>query len=85
MILFTIIIIGLFSVLTLPKEAEPEVRVPFVVVTTIYPGANPTDIEDLVTNKLEDKIKNLEDIKQFNSSSGQGISSILLNTRLRLN
>ena len=78
LILFTIIIIGLFSVLTLPKEAEPEIRVPFAVVTTIYPGANPTDIEDLITEKLEDKIKNLEDIKLFNSSSGQGISSIFV-------
>ena len=57
LILFTIIIIGLFSVLTLPKEAEPEIRVPFAVVTTIYSGANPTDIEDLITEKLKNKIK----------------------------
>ena len=78
LIVFGVIITGLFAMFTLPREAEPEIRVPFAMVTTIYPGANPKDIEELITDKLEDKIKNLEDIKQMNSNSGQGVSNIFV-------
>ncbi|MCD4761383.1 efflux RND transporter permease subunit, partial [bacterium] len=39
---------------------------------------NPADIEELVTNKIEYKIKNLEDLKLYNSSSGQGFSSVFV-------
>lgn len=78
LIIFFILISGLYSLLTLPKEAEPEVRVPFAVVTTVYPGATPTDIEELITQKIEDKIDNLENLNNYNSTSGQNFSSIFV-------
>jgi len=78
LILFAILIGGLFSLFTLPREAEPEVKVPYAVVTTVYPGANPKDIEDLITNKIEDKIGNIEDLNTYTSNSGEGISSIFV-------
>ena len=78
LIIAAILILGLFSVFTMPKEADPEVKIPFAVVTAIYPGANPTDIEELVTNKLEEKIKNLENLQRYSSTSGQGFSSVFV-------
>lgn len=78
MILAVIILFGFFAIFTLPKEAEPEVKVPFATVTTVYPGANPTDIEELITDKIEEKIKNLDNLKTFNSSSAVGFSSIFV-------
>ena len=57
LIVFAIVAMGVYSLLTLPREAEPEVRVPFAVVNTIYLGATPTDIEELVTNKIEEKVR----------------------------
>lgn len=77
MILF-IVIGGLFSLFTLPREAEPEVKIPYAVVTTVYPGASPTDIEELVTDKIEDKIKNLDDLKRYTSASSENVSSIFV-------
>lgn len=78
LIIFFIVVMGFFSMFTIPREAEPEVEVPFAVVNTVYPGATPTDVEELVTNKIEDRIKNLENLKNFTSSSGQGFSSIFV-------
>lgn len=78
LIIFVLIALGIFSMITLPREAEPEIKVPFIVVTTIYPGATPKDVEDLITKKIEDKIKNLENLNRYTSSSGQGFSSVFV-------
>ncbi len=78
LIIFAIILAGSFSMITLPREANPEIKVPIAVVTTVYQGASPTDIEDLVTNKIEDKVKNLDNLKKYTSTSGAGISSIVV-------
>ncbi len=78
LIIFTILALGTFTIITIPREAEPEIRVPFAVVTTVYPGATPLDIEDSITNKIEDEIKDLENLNKFSSNSGQGFSSIFV-------
>lgn len=76
LIILAILFLGFFSLVSLPREADPEVRIPIAVVTTIYPGATPTDVEELITNKIEEKVKNLEDLKNYTSRSGQGFSSV---------
>ncbi len=78
LIIFFLLIAGVYSIFTLPREANPEVKIPIAVVTTVFPGATPTDTEDLITNKIEDKIKNLEHLRRYTSSSGGGISSIVV-------
>lgn len=78
LLILALIITGVYSLLTLPREAEPEVKVPYAMVSTVYLGATPTDMEDLVTSKLEEKIKNLENLNRFTSSSGLGFSSVFV-------
>ncbi|MBI2050291.1 MAG: efflux RND transporter permease subunit [Parcubacteria group bacterium] len=78
LILGAIILLGSFSLFTLPREADPEVQIPFAVVSAVYPGATPQDVEALVTDKLEDKIATLEQVRRFTSSSNTGISSIFV-------
>jgi HAE1 family hydrophobic/amphiphilic exporter-1 len=78
LLIFFIIIAGLYSMLTIQREAEPEIEVPFAVVTTVYPGANPTDIEELITDKIENEIKNLENLRIYTSNSGSGVSSVFV-------
>ena len=68
LIIATNILFGGYSLLALPREASPEVKIPFAVVTTIYPGATPVDTEELVTDKIEDRVKNLDNLKQYTSS-----------------
>lgn len=78
LIIFAVVAMGLFSLFSLPREANPEIRVPFAVVTAVLPGANPSDTEELLTDKIEEKVKNLDDLKLYNSSSGQSFSSVFV-------
>ncbi|MFA5736817.1 MAG: efflux RND transporter permease subunit [Candidatus Paceibacterota bacterium] len=73
-----IIIFGLISYFTIPKESTPEVQIPMGIITTVYPGASAEDMEKLVTNKLEDGLNNLENLTQITSSSGLGVSTVVV-------
>ncbi|MGE3279040.1 MAG: efflux RND transporter permease subunit [Candidatus Altimarinota bacterium] len=77
-VLTTIILSGLVSVYLMPKESAPEVVVPIGVVTTIYPGASALDVEELVTNEIEDEISDLDDLDTYTSTSSEGVSSIVV-------
>ncbi len=78
LIIIAVLFLGMFSLFTLPREAEPEVEVPFAVVNTVFPGASPSDVEDLVTNEIEEEIDKLDNIKEYNSTSKQGFSNIFV-------
>ncbi len=67
---------GLYSYFSLPRESNPEVKIPYAVVITSYPGASPADIEELVTKKIETGISGVKDVKKITSSSSNSISSI---------
>ncbi|HRY34021.1 MAG TPA: efflux RND transporter permease subunit [Bacteroidales bacterium] len=71
-----ITILGLFSYFTMPKESFPEVVIPTVLVSTVYPGTSPQDMENLVTRPIEKELKSLSDVKNITSSSLQDYSSI---------
>ena len=71
-----LIIGGLFAVIAIPKESSPEVQIPMGIVTTVLPGASAEDVEELITNKLEDRIIGLERVSKVTSTSGDSVSSI---------
>jgi multidrug efflux pump subunit AcrB len=78
LLIIIIIVWGLHSMWYLPKEINPEVDLPYGAVITAYPGANPRDVEELVTDKIESAAKNVEDVKELTSSSNFGVSTVLL-------
>ena len=67
---------GGYSYAKLPKESNPEVKIPIAVVSTMYPGAGPSDIEELVTKKIETAVAGLKGIHKITSNSSNSISSI---------
>ncbi|MHC4884190.1 MAG: efflux RND transporter permease subunit [Planctomycetota bacterium] len=71
-----ILIAGLFSYLTMPREAAPEIIIPFVFVDTNYRGVSPEDIENSITKEIEEKLKGLKNVKKIRSTSSEGKSSI---------
>lgn len=73
-----ILLAGFMSYNSLPKEQFPDVTVPQIFVTTIYPGASPLDMEELVTKPLEKELKGLTGVKKITSSSVQDFSSIIV-------
>ncbi len=67
---------GIYSLIAIPKESAPEVVVPVGIVTTFYPGANATDIEELVTVPIEDALENIDGLDNLTSVSRDGVSAI---------
>lgn len=76
LIIAAIILLGLQSYITLPREEMPEITLPFVVITTSYTGAAPQEIESQITDEIEGKIKDVDDIESITSTSSNGLSSI---------
>jgi HAE1 family hydrophobic/amphiphilic exporter-1 len=67
---------GIYSYQKLPRESNPEVKIPVALVMTAYPGASPADVEELVTKKLETEIATLKGVKKITSSSANSVSSV---------
>ena len=78
--LFTAIIslTGLYVYFTMPKEQFPEIAVPTIIVSTIYPGASPSDIETIITKPLEKQIKAANGVTKIKSNSIQDFSLITI-------
>jgi len=69
---------GLGAYLTLPKESNPSFEIPYIVVTTLYPGASPSDVENLITQVIEQEIQAINGIDEIRSTSVEGVSSIVV-------
>jgi len=69
---------GLASFTGMRRESFPEIKIPYIFVTTIYRGANPPEIENLITQKIEDKLDGIDGVKQMTSSSNESFSNIFL-------
>lgn len=67
---------GILAVIQIPKEATPKVELGMVTITTVYPGANPEDIDSLITDKIYKEIKDIDGIDSIASTSSLGVSSL---------
>lgn len=81
--LFTglLLIFGVFRYNSIPKENFPEIKLPQIIVQTIYPGTSPENMENLVTKPIEDQLKNLSGLKKVTSNSFQDFSVIIAEFR----
>ena len=73
-----VVIFGLYSYKTMPKELFPDIALPWVLVQTIYPGNSPSDMESLITRPIEKELETINGIKDIKSTSSQDISFILI-------
>ncbi len=73
-----IFLMGMTSYLSLPRELAPEIEIPYMIVTTIYAGVPPADIENLITRPIEQELKTLKDVKEITSSSSESFSVIAI-------
>jgi multidrug efflux pump len=69
---------GIFTYTSLPKENFPEVVFPQIYVSTIYPGASPTDIENLISKEIEKEVKSISGVKKIKSNSVQDFSNVIV-------
>ncbi len=73
-----IIVLGGYSYHSLPREAFPDIPIPFIMINTPYEGVSPEDIESSVTMKIEKELTGIRGVKQVTSSSAEGMSMIVV-------
>ncbi len=78
MVVLCLIVFGLSSVLSSKLELTPTMDMPMLVIFTIYPGASPDDVNELVTKPVEDETGTLTGIKGVTSMSSENSSIVLL-------
>lgn len=74
----SITIFGIFSFFQLPKQEIPDLVISQAIVTTAYPGATPETVEQTVTKKIEQKIKEMQGVDTITSTSAEGMSTIIV-------
>src|SRR3954453_17229939 len=77
MIFVALVIFGYVSFGRLNSQKLPELDIPAVTVTIIYPGALPNDVDQLVTREVEDAIGELGNIDYVKSVSREGFSQVI--------
>lgn len=73
-----LIVFGGLSIFNSKLELTPEMEMPMMVISTLYVGASPEDINDLVTKPIEDEVSILSGIDQITSISNENMSLVLL-------
>ncbi|MGB9701472.1 MAG: efflux RND transporter permease subunit [Candidatus Kapaibacteriota bacterium] len=73
---------GWIALRSLSMNLMPDVKIPYVTVQTIYPGAGPKEIEMLVTKKIEDAVSTIEGIDNIDSYSLDGVSIMIVQFEL---
>ncbi len=68
--------IGLSSYFGMPREDFPEIKETKIYISTLYPGNTAEDIERLITDPLEDKLKNISNLVEITSTSQEDYSII---------
>lgn len=76
--LLIIVLIGGISYYLVPKQENPDTSIAIALVTTIYPGASPEEVEEYVTDKLEEEIGTLEHVDYTTSMSMESASAIIV-------
>jgi multidrug efflux pump subunit AcrB len=69
---------GLFSYNEMPQRHDPQIQIRSGVIITMYPGANPVDVEQQVTRKIEKKMTENPAVERVNSISRQGQSVVFV-------
>jgi len=78
MVIGALLIVGLVSWTRLGVDLLPALDFPIVVVSTVYPGASPEAVDSLVTKKVEDAVASVNDIDYIQSSSVEGLSTVII-------
>ena len=74
--MFLILYLGVTAYFTMPRENFPEINETKIYISSVYPGNTAEDIEKLITNPLEDKLKSVSNVVEITSTSQEDYSII---------
>lgn len=78
MALLCLIVFGISSVFNATLEQMPDMDQPMMIIMANYSGASPEDMDELVTQLIEDQVSTLEGVKSMSSTTSDGRSMIML-------
>jgi HAE1 family hydrophobic/amphiphilic exporter-1 len=76
MVVLAILVLGIVAWSRLPVDLYPDIEFPFVTVVSVYPGTGPQEIETLVTKPIEDALSTISGVKNVQSTSQEGVSTV---------
>ncbi len=82
MILLVLLLFGALSYVNLNLNQMPDIQIPFISISTVYPGAGPKEIETQITKKIEDEISTISEIERIESYSMESVSIIIMEFQL---
>ena len=63
---------------SIPREAAPDIQIPLLIVTVPFPGASPEDVESLITNRAEQELQTINNLKKIKSTSSESVAVLTL-------
>ena len=73
-----LLVFGLSSVFSSKMELTPEMNFPMMMITAVYAGASPDDVNELITKPIEESVGTLSGIKNIQSMSQENISIVMM-------
>jgi multidrug efflux pump len=77
-LLVAVLVMGTIAYLSIPKEADPDIPLPFFQVQVVLPGISPEDAERLIVRPLEVQLKTVEGLKELRGIASQGYGAVSL-------
>jgi len=77
-IFIAVMVLGLSSLLNMPRGEDPPFNGTGFPIIAVYPGASPSDMEELVVKPIEDRMYELEDIKKIVTTISDGLAVIIV-------
>ena len=78
LVVLCLIVFGLSSIFSSQLELIPEMEMPMLIVSAVYPGASPDDVDQLVISKIEDEIGTLSGVDSVTSMSSENFGMVLV-------
>ena len=69
---------GTITFLTMPRREDPEFTIRSCVVSTQWPGAPTVKVEELITDRLEETLDGIEEVKRIRSTTINGLSTVYI-------
>lgn len=76
--ILALVVLGLFSYITLNIDEYPDVEFPVVAVTVSYPGASPEQVESKITQKVEETVSVVPGVEHITSTVHEGVSTTVI-------
>ncbi|MEZ8033503.1 efflux RND transporter permease subunit [Vibrio crassostreae] len=77
-LLALILVAGVITYITIPKESSPDITIPIIYVSVGHQGISPTDAERLVVRPIEQELRSIEGVKEMTATAAEGHASVVL-------